>query len=139
MPSLFASTLDEPKQAYGVFLVYYLSKDAFPGATSLAYAFIAGLSVSQSLLLSPLVTTITRLYSTRTTLAIGVILQTTGLVGASFSIKIWHLFLSVGLCFGCGMGFLIVASAGIIPQWFSTRRPLAQGIAAAGVGVGGLI
>lgn len=37
------------------------------------------------------------------------------------------------------MGFLIVGSAGILPQWFSTRRSLAQGIAAAGVGVGGLI
>jgi MFS family permease len=37
------------------------------------------------------------------------------------------------------MGFLIIGSAGIIPQWFSTRRSLVQGIAAAGVGVGGLI
>jgi MFS family permease len=122
-----------------VFLAYYLSTDAFPGATPLEYAFIAGLSVSQSLLLSPLVTTITRIYSTRTTLAIGVVLQTAALIGASFATKIWHLFLSQGLCFGWGMGFLIVGSAGILPQWFSTRRSLAQGIAAAGVGVGGLI
>jgi MFS family permease len=37
------------------------------------------------------------------------------------------------------MGFLIINLAGIIPQWFSPRRSLAQGIAAAGVGVGGLI
>ena len=95
--------------------------------------------MSQSLLLSPLVTTISRLYSTRTTLAIGVVLQTAALIGASFATQIWHLFLSQGLCFGWGMGFLIVGSAGIIPQWFSTQRSLAQGVAAAGVGVGGLI
>jgi MFS family permease len=37
------------------------------------------------------------------------------------------------------MGFLVVGSSGILPQWFSTRRSLAQGIAASGVGVGGLI
>jgi MFS family permease len=37
------------------------------------------------------------------------------------------------------MGFLVIGSAGILPQWFSTRRSLAQGIAASGGGGGGLI
>jgi hypothetical protein len=102
-------------RASGVFLTHYLSTSAFPGATSLEYAFIAGLSVSQSLL-SPLVTTISRIYSTRTTLAIGVLLQTAALIGTSFAAKTWHLFLSQDLCFGWGLGFLIIGSAGIIPQ-----------------------
>jgi MFS family permease len=53
--------------------------------------------------------------------------------------EIWQLFLSQGICFGLGMGFLFVASVGVVPQWFSTRRSLAMGIATAGSGVGGLV
>ena len=37
------------------------------------------------------------------------------------------------------MGFLFVASVGIVPQWFSKRRSFANSIAAAGSGIGGLI
>jgi hypothetical protein len=60
-------------QAYGVFLAHYLSHSTFPGGIPLSYAFTAGLTVSQSLLLSPLVTTVTRVYSTRIALSIGVV------------------------------------------------------------------
>lgn len=90
-------------------------------------------------MLSPLITTIKRLTSARTTLFIGIILQTCALIGSSFASQIWHLFLAFGLCFGWGMGFFIVSTVGIIPQWFSTRRSLANGIATSGVGVGGII
>lgn len=37
------------------------------------------------------------------------------------------------------MGFLFVASVGIVPQWFSKHRSFANSIAAAGSGIGGLI
>lgn len=37
------------------------------------------------------------------------------------------------------MGFLFVASVGVIPQWFTTRRSLANGIGASGSGLGGLV
>lgn len=69
---------------------------------------------------------------------LGVFFQTLSLVAASFANQTWQLFLSQGLCFGWGMGFLFVASVGIVPQWFSTRRSLANGIATAGSGIGGL-
>jgi len=36
------------------------------------------------------------------------------------------------------MGFLYIPSSAILPQWFSTKRSLANGIAASGVGIGGL-
>lgn len=91
------------------------------------------------MLISPFATYITRMYGTRTTLLIGVFFETLGLVGASFAREIWQLFLSQGLCFGCGMGFLFVGSVGIVPQWFTTRRSLANGIGVAGSGLGGLV
>lgn len=37
------------------------------------------------------------------------------------------------------MGFLFVASVGVVPQWFSKRRGLANGIGTAGSGIGGMI
>lgn len=129
----------ESRQSYGIFLAYYLDTDYFPGATPLELAFVGGLSISQALLVSPLATYMTRLSGIRTTLLVGVFLETLGLVGASFSHEIWQLFLSQGLCYGYGMGFLFVGSVGVIPQWFTTKRSLANGIGAAGSGFGGLV
>lgn len=37
------------------------------------------------------------------------------------------------------MGFLFVASVGVVPQWFKRRRSLANGIATSGSGFGGLV
>ena len=73
------------------------------------------------------------------TLLIGVFLETLALVGASFAHETWQLFLSQGLCFGFGIGFLFVGSVGVVPQWFTKRRSLANGVATAGSGIGGLM
>lgn len=111
----------------------------FPGASSLEFAFVGGLSISMALFVSPLATMCTRYFGTHTTLSIGIILETAGLLGASFATEIWHLFLSQGLAFGLGMGCMFVASVGIIPQWFSTKRSFANSLGAAGSGIGGLV
>lgn len=125
--------------AYAVFLAYYLQNNVYPGASDLEFAFIGGLSISQALMVSPIATSVTRLYGTRVTLSIGIFLQTLALVGASFTKEIWQLILSQGFCFGWGMGFLFIGSVAIIPQWFSTRRSLASGTAAGGSGIGAMI
>ena len=91
------------------------------------------------MIIGPLVTLLLRKTSTRTVMSIGVITETAGLILASFSTKIWHLFLTQGFLFGVGMGFLFIASVGVISQWFSVRRSVANGITAAGSGIGGLI
>lgn len=125
--------------SYGVFLAHYLANNTFPGASYLEYAFVGSLSISCAMLISPVATYTTRIYGTRTTLLLGVALETASLIGASFARTIWQLFLSQGICFGLGMGFLFVASVGIVPQWFTTRRSLANGFATSGSGLGGLI
>ena len=124
--------------SYGVFLAHYLANNNYPGAGPLEFAFIGGLSISQALLVSPLSTYITRVYGTRTTLLSGVALETLALISASFTYEIWQLFLSQGVCFGLGMGLLFVGSVGIIPQWFTTKRSLANGIGTGGSGIGGM-
>lgn len=59
-------------------------------------------------------------------------------IGASFTSQIWHLILSQGVAFGAGMGFLFTGSVGLVPQWFTRRRSLANSIGSAGSGFGGL-
>ncbi|KAK2760834.1 hypothetical protein FQN54_002073 [Arachnomyces sp. PD_36] len=123
---------------YGVFLSHYLSHDVFHNTSYLEYAFIGGLSMSCALLVAPLATHLIHLYGTRPVLNLGVVLHTLSLIGASFATLKWHLFLSQGLCFGLGLGFLFVGSVGITPQWFLHKRSVANGITAAGSGLGGL-
>lgn len=120
-------------------MAHYLTENTFPGASDLDFAFVGGLSLSMAQFIAPAATITTREWGTKTTLAIGVVLQTAALLGASWSTKIWQLFLSQGVCFGFGMGMQFSATVGIIPQWFTRRRSLANGIATAGSGIGGLI
>ncbi|KAI6708459.1 hypothetical protein JHW43_009025 [Diplocarpon mali] len=125
--------------SYGVFLAHYLSSQTFPGATSLEYAFVGGLSISLALVVAPVATVCVARFGTQVTLSIGILLEAAGLLGASWAARIWQLFLSQGVAFGFGMGFLFVASVGLIPQWFGPRRSFANSIAAAGSGIGGLV
>jgi MFS family permease len=126
-------------QSYGIFLAYYLTNNAFPGATPLHYAFVGGLSIAMSQTVSPISTILMRNYGIKAPLWLGIFLQTAALLGASWSTEIWQLFLSQGVCFGWGMGFTFNATVGIIPQWFERRRSFANSIGAAGSGIGGLI
>ncbi|KAL8703387.1 MAG: hypothetical protein Q9201_003443 [Fulgogasparrea decipioides] len=125
--------------SYGIFLAYYLDNNYYPGASALEFAFVGGLSISLALIISPVATLTTRFYGTNVTLLVGVFFETLALIGASFAHQIWQLFLSQGICFGLGLGFLFVGSVGVVPQWFTTKRSFANGIATAGSGIGGLM
>ena len=69
----------------------------------------------------------------------GVALLGGGFVAASFATRIWHLYLCQGCLVGLGVGFLYIPCIAILSQWFSRRRSLANGISAAGSGIGGLM
>ena len=53
--------------------------------------------------------------------------------------KYWEVVLAQGLVVGIGTGCLFVPSVVILPQYFSTKRALANGLAAAGSSVGELL
>lgn len=89
-------------------------------------------------MISPIQAKMSRHCGTKATLLIGSLLVSTAWLTASFATQIWHLFLTVGLCFGWGMGMVYITAAAILPQWFSSRRSLAVGIASSGAGLGGL-
>ncbi|CAI7564840.1 unnamed protein product [Penicillium pancosmium] len=125
--------------AWGVILAYFLSHSTFPGASRIEYALIGGLAIAQALLMGPIASESRRKLGTTITLLIGTMFVFGSLMAASYSTKIWHLFLSQGICFGIGMGFLYLTAMNILPTWFSTRRSFATGIAGAGSGIGGIV
>ncbi|KAL3425284.1 major facilitator superfamily transporter [Phlyctema vagabunda] len=125
--------------SYGVYLAYYLSTNRYPTATSLDYAFIGGLQISLSLLIAPIVTILTRRLTMHACMLLGIGIQTTGFIAASYAHEIWHLYVTQGVLLGLGLGFISVPANPILSQWFSKRRSLATGISSAGSGIGGLI
>jgi len=124
--------------SYAVFLAYYLRSGTIEGASPLGFAFVGGLSISISLLVSPIATWFIGRFGTAFTLRIGVVLEAVSFIGASFSTHIWHLLLSQGLCFGLGLGFCFTSTVGVVPQWFTKRRSFANSVATCGSGFGGL-
>lgn len=125
--------------AWGVILAHFLSHSTFPGASRIEYAFIGGLSICQALLIGPLVIKSQKMIGTTITLLIGTVIEFTALLGAAYSAQVWHLFLTQGICFGVGMGFLYIPAMAVLPPWFSTRRSFSIGLAGSGSGIGGLV
>jgi len=105
------------------------------------FAFIGGLNFSVAMLASPAVTVLVRRkpHGVRLPMLIGVCLQTTGFITASFATLIWHLYLTQGVLVGLGVGFTYIPSIAVLSQWFHRRGSLANGISAAGSGIGGLL
>ena len=90
------------------------------------------------MLVAPLVTVLVRRFGTHRVMLFGALLQCSGFIAASFATQIWQLHLSQGVLIGAGIGFLYIPSLPILSQWFMKRRSLANGISAAGSGVGGV-
>ena len=124
--------------AWGVFLAHFLSRSTFDDATHLQYALIGGLSISQALLVSTVAVKINEKLGIRFSLLLGTLLVSASMLSASYATQVWHLFLSQGVCFGYGMGFLYITASAVLPQWFLKRRSLAVAIASSGAGIGGL-
>lgn len=126
-------------QSYGVYLSYYINHETFHGASDLDFTFVGGVNFATALLCAPIVNLSTRHFGTNIPMYCGTIMFAGGFVAASFATEFWHLILSQGILVGMGVGFVWQPATPILPQWFNRNRSLAQGIAAAGSGVGGVI
>lgn len=122
-----------------MYLEKYLSGSIFPEATPVDYAIIGGLNFSMAMVVAPAVNVVSRKYRMQIPMLFGIVLLAMGFVSASFAKRIWHLYLSQGLLVGFGVGFTYIPTISIVPQWFERKRSLANGICAAGSGIGGLI
>ncbi|KAI3060563.1 hypothetical protein CBS147352_28 [Aspergillus niger] len=75
----------------------------------------------------------------RALLTFGSIMLPFGLMMTSLATKFWQLILAQGICIGLAAGCLFVPSVAILPQYFKKRRGLANGLAASGSSIGGVI
>jgi MFS family permease len=69
----------------------------------------------------------------------GTILTPLGFMMTSLATQYWQTLLAQAFCVGLGNGCLFIPSVAILPQYFSTRKALANGIAASGSSLGGVI
>jgi MFS family permease len=91
------------------------------------------------MLFAPFITVLCRKLGTHIIMCIGLLLQLSGFLGASFCTRIWQLHISQGVLVGVGIGFLYIPCLPVLSQWFDKKRSLANGIGAAGSGVGGAV
>ncbi|KAK1564206.1 major facilitator superfamily transporter [Colletotrichum navitas] len=125
--------------SYGVYLSHYLSSELFPGATSMDYGLIGGFNFAFAMILAPLATYTAHRFGKRGVMLAGVVMQSAGLISASFASEVWHLYVTQGALVGGGIGLVFVPSLPVLSQWFSERRSVANGISSAGSGVGGVV
>ena len=75
----------------------------------------------------------------RALIFVGSFLVVFGMMMTSICTHYWQIMLAQGLVVGLGSGCLFVPSVAILPTYFSTKKAFAQGIAASGSSLGGVI
>lgn len=125
--------------SFGVFLNFYMSHNLFPGATNTDFALIGGLLVLFGTGLAPIAWFSVAKLGHKKVLMIGLFVQTAGYILASFSTKLWQIYLTQGVLVGISISFLFIPGTLMIPLWFDKRKSTAMGICVSGLGMGGLV
>jgi MFS family permease len=75
----------------------------------------------------------------RMTSIAGSVLVGGGLLIASLSTQLWHLYVTQGIVVGFGYAFIMLPSLALVNVYFKNRRGLAVGMAASGSGIGQMV
>ncbi|RDB21688.1 putative transporter ESBP6 [Hypsizygus marmoreus] len=128
---------------YGIFQELYTSPETSitdaqrqDALVSLVGTIGSGLTWSGSIFVNPL---IARLENLKLITLTGVVIMSLGLILASFSSKLWHLFFTQALLYGIGSSMYYFPIMSITPVYFDKHRGFAMGVILAGSGVGGLV
>ncbi|KAF9873929.1 major facilitator superfamily transporter [Colletotrichum karsti] len=124
--------------SFGAFQAYYQS-ELLSSNSSFQISTIGSLQNFLMVFLGFIIGPIYDLGYSRYLLITGSLLVLAGLILQAFCRNLWQFLLCQGLIIGIGTGCLSTLGVALPSQWFSTRLPLANGIAANGSGVGGLV
>lgn len=124
--------------SFGSFEAYYTS-DLLAGHTTSQISAIGSLQSFLMVFLGFATGPLFDMGYFRHLLAAGSLLIVGGTLAQSASSTLWQLYLAQGVCIGVGTGCLAILSVGVPGLWFDTRLPLANGLAACGSGVGGVL
>lgn len=123
---------------FGVFLGYYLNNKTYPGASKYDYALVAGLTVFLGQGLAPFVMILMRVIGLKQTMLLGDAFLLAGFLLASFTKKIWQLYLTQGVMAGVAISLIFVPATVVLPGWFLKKRAVSMGISLLGTGAGGV-
>ncbi|GJE90222.1 MFS general substrate transporter [Phanerochaete sordida] len=128
---------------YGIFQEFYTSpesniKDAQgqDALVSLVGTIGTGLTWSGSIFVNPL---IARTQHVQYIMLPGVLIMSLGIFLASFSTRLWHLYLTQALLYGIGSSLYYFPILSLTPAYFDRHRGFALGFVLSGAGVGGLV
>ncbi|KAG0249103.1 hypothetical protein BG011_009577 [Mortierella polycephala] len=121
---------------WGVFHEYFLRTNTFPGANAQDLAWVGSLSCASIFAAAPAIVIMVHRLGTRFVLVLGVLNVTAGFLSASFATQYWHLYLTIGLLYGCGGCLVYFTSTTVLAQYFNKRRAVVVGIAVSGSGIG---
>lgn len=62
-----------------------------------------------------------------------------GYILASFTTKLWQLYLTQGVMIGCSISLIFVPATTVLPGWFLKKRAVAMGLSLLGTGAGGVV
>ncbi|KAI9258447.1 major facilitator superfamily domain-containing protein [Helicostylum pulchrum] len=126
---------------WGVMQNYFEQHDEFAGTSNLSFqlTFVATICNILINLLAPLGQLMLALMEARTVLFTAIVLCSAGLLLASFSTQVWHLYLTHGVIYGIGSSILFYIALSVVPLWFVKNRGIALGIISSGISIGGLV
>lgn len=124
---------------FSIYLAHYISTDTFVEATKLDYGLVGGLTFGAGIIFSSFINYMVGLTNLKLVIGLGCVLQLASTLLASFSTKLWQLYLTQGVMQGFGLACIAISNLNILPQWFRKKRNLAIGITASGSGAGGII
>ena len=124
--------------SFGVFQTYYETQSGWKESPS-NISWIGSVQGCLTLLVSFVAGPLFDAGYLRQLICAGCFLVTLGYMMLSLSTEYWQVLLAQGICIGIGTGFLIVPALAILPQYFTARNALANGIASNGSSLGGII
>lgn len=125
--------------AYGVFLSYWLNHNSFPGAAAKDYALIGSMVLCLAQSLAPFTQMLSAIVGIKPVMIAGIILHFLGYLLASWSTKLWQLYLTHGLLLGLGFALVFNPPNSLIPEWFDKKRGVSEGIVVCATGIGGVV
>lgn len=124
---------------FGVYLNYYTTTDFFPDAKMEQYVMIGGMGLGLSFMTCVIANGLCRKYNFKYIMYAGTALTFISYWIASIAKTVVQLIMFQGFLMGLSWGLVAGATFMIIPTWFLKKRSIAQGIATAGGGLGGII
>lgn len=121
------------------FTAFFPSLEAEFQASRQDVALIFAISGFLYFILGALSGTIADRIGTRPVVMFGVLCCGGGIIWGAFAESLMEAYLAFGLGIGVGIGFFYVPAIGAVQRWFTVRRAMAAGFAAAGIGAGTML